>query len=101
MGKYLDEMKLMTVDPACHRLGEIADELSARLDDIEKRGKRYLDDVDNGKLISPACKRTDKDAGCDQAAIADHTRLEAFRYLLVVPRREFMLLADPVISFSK
>ncbi len=67
----------------------------ALLDDIEKRGKRYLDDVDNGKLISPACKRTDKDAGCDQAAIADHTRLEAFRYLLVVPRREFTLLADP------
>lgn len=37
MGRYLDEMKVMTVDPACHRLGEIADELSARLDAIEKR----------------------------------------------------------------
>jgi hypothetical protein len=65
------------------------------LDDIEKRGKRYLDDIDNGKLISPACKRTASDAASDEAAIAEHTRLEAFRYLLAVPRREFTLLADP------
>lgn len=67
----------------------------ALLADIEKRGKRYLDDVDNGKLISPACKRTASDPGCDRAVIADHTRLEAFRYLLMVPRREFTLLAEP------
>ena len=66
----------------------------ALLDDIEKRGKRYLDDIDNGKLISPACKRAASDAGSDRADIADHTRLEAFRYLLMVPRREFTLLAD-------
>jgi hypothetical protein len=65
------------------------------LADIEKRGRRYLDDVDDGKLISPACKRTLSDAGCDQVVIADHTRLEAFRYLLMVPRREFTLLAEP------
>jgi hypothetical protein len=37
MGKYLNEMKIMTVDPACLRLGEIADEVSARLEDIEQR----------------------------------------------------------------
>jgi hypothetical protein len=67
----------------------------ALLDELEKRGKQYVDDVDNGKLISPACKRTATDAGHDQAAIADHTRLEAFRYLLMVPRREYMLLAEP------
>jgi hypothetical protein len=67
----------------------------ALLEDIEKRGKKYLDDVDAGKFISPACKRTASDAACDEAAIADHTRLEAFRYLLMVPRREFTLLADP------
>lgn len=66
----------------------------ALLDDIEKRGKRYLDDVDSGKLISPACKRTASDAGNDAAAVGDHTRLEAFRYLLAVPRNEFRLLAD-------
>jgi hypothetical protein len=67
----------------------------ALLADVETRGKRYLDDVDNGKFISPACKRTASDLACDQAAIADHTRLEAFRYLLMVPRREFTLLAEP------
>jgi hypothetical protein len=67
----------------------------ALLADIEKRGKQYLDDVDNGKLVTPACKRTATDAGNEEAAIADHTRLEAFRYLLAVPRREFTLLAEP------
>jgi hypothetical protein len=66
----------------------------ALLDDIEKRGKKYIDDIDNGKFISPACKRTASDAGYDQAAVGDHTRLEAFRYLLAVPRNEFRLLAD-------
>lgn len=65
------------------------------LDDIERRGRQYLDDVDNGKFVSPACKRTASDAGSDEAAIADHTRLEAFRYLLAVPRSEFRLLAEP------
>jgi hypothetical protein len=65
------------------------------LDDIEARAKRYLDDVDNGKFISPACKRGVSDSGGDEPSILDHTRLEAFRYLLSVPRREFTLLADP------
>lgn len=64
-------------------------------EEIEKRCKAFLDDVDNGKLISPACKRTASDAGSDEQSILDHTRLEAFRYLLSVPRREFVLLADP------
>ena len=67
----------------------------ALLADIEKRGKRYLDDVDNGRLIMPACKRAASDEGRDQAAVAEHTRLEAFRYLLAIPRREFTLLAEP------
>lgn len=64
-------------------------------EEIEKRGKIYLDDVDNGKFISPACKRAASDSGGDEPSILDHTRLEAFRYLLSVPRREFTLLADP------
>ncbi|HLZ03141.1 MAG TPA: hypothetical protein VKR55_13465 [Bradyrhizobium sp.] len=65
------------------------------LEDIEKRAKDYLDNVDNGKLIYPACKRTVSDAHGDEPSICDHTRLEACRYLLSVPRREFTLLADP------
>jgi hypothetical protein len=64
-------------------------------DDIEKRAKQYLDDVDNGKSAYPACKRFASDDGGDEQSISDHTRLEAFRYLLSVPRREFTLLADP------
>ena len=67
----------------------------ALLADIEKRGKQYLADIDKGKFITPACKRTASDAACDEAAISDHTRLEAFRYLLEVPRGEFRLLAEP------
>jgi hypothetical protein len=63
-------------------------------EDIEKRAKQYLDDVDNGKFVYPACKRTASDSAGDEASICDHTRLEAFRYLLSVPRREFTLLAD-------
>lgn len=64
-------------------------------EEIEKRGKTYLDDVDNGKFSSPACKRAASDNGGDEPSILEHTRLEAFRYLLSVPRREFALLADP------
>jgi len=64
------------------------------LEEIEKRAKQYLDDVDNGKFVYPACKRAASDVAGDEQSISDHTRLEAFRYLLSVPRREFMLLAD-------
>ena len=67
----------------------------ALLADIETRGKRYLADVDNDKLISPACKRAASDAGGDEASVRDHTALEAFRYLLMVPRNEYRLLAEP------
>ena len=64
-------------------------------EDIEKRAKQYLDDVDNGKFVYPACKRAAADSAGDEPSICDHTRLEAFRYLLSVPRREFALLAEP------
>jgi len=62
---------------------------------IEKQGKQYLDDADTGKWVYPACKRSPTDVGADRQTVADHTRLEAFRYLLVVPRGEFRLLAEP------
>jgi hypothetical protein len=67
----------------------------ALLQDLETRVPRYLDDVDEGKLIYPASKRALSDAGGDVGAIWDHTRLEAMRYVMVVPRREFELLGDP------
>ncbi|WP_065750982.1 hypothetical protein [Bradyrhizobium paxllaeri] len=66
----------------------------ALLADIEKQGRQYLDDADNGKWVYPACKRKSSDAGADKQTVCDHTRLEAVRYLLMVPRGEFKLLAE-------
>jgi hypothetical protein len=65
------------------------------LQDLDKRVPRYLDDVDQGRLIYPACKRTSADTEGDIRSIWDHTRLEAMRYLMEVPRREFELLGEP------
>src|SRR5713226_3745120 len=67
----------------------------ALLQDLDKRVPQYLDDVDQGRLIYPACKRTRSDVGGDVSSIWDHTRLEAMRYVMVVPRREFELLGEP------
>ena len=67
----------------------------AILRDLDKRVPQYLDDTDEGKLIYPACKRNPSDAHGDVRSIWDHTRLETIRYLTMVPRREFELLADP------
>src|SRR5712692_1297275 len=67
----------------------------AILQELDKRVPQYLDDVDQGRLIYPACKRTPSDAHGDIRSIWDHTRLEAVRYVSMVPRREFELLAEP------
>lgn len=67
----------------------------ALLADIEKQGRQYLDDADIGKWVYPACKRGSSDAGADKEQVGHHTRLEAMRYLLMVPRGEFRLLAEP------
>jgi hypothetical protein len=67
----------------------------AILQDLDKRVPQYLNDADEGKLIYPACKRKPSEVAGDVRSIWDHTRLEAFRYVTMVPRREFELLADP------
>src|SRR5258708_15803754 len=67
----------------------------ALLQVLAKGVPRYLDDVDQGKLIYPACKRAPGDVDGNLGSIWDHTRLEAMRYVMVVPRREFQLLAEP------
>ena len=54
----------------------------ALVTDIEKQGRQYLDEADNGKWVYPACKRTASDAGADKDSVCNHTRLEAVRYLL-------------------
>jgi hypothetical protein len=63
--------------------------------DLDRRVAQYLDDVDQAKLVYPACKRTCSDADGDVRSVWDHTRLEAARYVTVVPRHEFGLLAEP------
>lgn len=62
------------------------------LADICSRVPQYLDDADNGKLIYPACKRALSDLDGDVASVWDHTRLEAMRYVTMVPGAQFELL---------
>jgi hypothetical protein len=83
----------LTKDPAAGKAAVFGPE--AVLQDLDKRVPQYLDDVDQGKLIYPACKRTASDAHGDVRSIWDHTRLEAIRYVTMVPRREFTLMAEP------
>jgi len=56
---------------------------------------KYLDRVDQGDLIYPACKRTRTDIDGDLRAIWEHTRLEAMRYVMMVPGRKDEWLIDP------
>ena len=63
------------------------------LDDLGRRVPKYLADVDQGKLIYPACKRTLSDAAGDVGSVWDHTRLEAMQYVMAVPGQEFGLLS--------
>jgi hypothetical protein len=79
-------------DPAPHKAALSGPQ--AILEDLAKRVPQYIDDADQGKLIYPACKRTISEPN-DVRTIWDHTRLEAMRYVMVVPRREFELLGDP------
>jgi hypothetical protein len=84
------------------RLGKvIADDVGAHsgprmiLRSLEEAVPRYVNDVDQGKLIYPACTRTLLDPDSDARSVWDHTRLEAMRYVIMVPGREFELLIEP------
>jgi hypothetical protein len=55
----------------------------------------YLGRVDRSELIYPACTRTLTDKAGDVRSIWEHTRIEAMRYVMMVPRREVELLVDP------
>jgi hypothetical protein len=65
------------------------------LEDLSTRVAGYLANVDQGKLIHPACKRTLSDTDGDVASVWDHTRLEAMQYVMAVPGRQFELLSGP------
>jgi len=62
---------------------------------LDKVVPRYLDLADNGVLVYPACKRKPGDLLGDARAVWEHTRLEAMRYIPMVPRKEPALLVDP------
>ena len=62
---------------------------------LEETVPRYVNDIDQGRLIYPACKRTLSDKDGDVRSIWDQTRLEAIRYAMMVPGREFELLIEP------
>ena len=66
----------------------------ALLEDLRQRVPKYLADVDQGRLIHPACKRTLADTEGDVASVWDHTRLEAMQYVMAVPGGEFGLLSE-------
>lgn len=55
----------------------------------------YLERVDQGTLVYPACKRKPTDLDCDIRSVWAHTRLEAVRYLTMVPGRQIGLLIEP------
>ncbi|WGS19613.1 MULTISPECIES: hypothetical protein [unclassified Bradyrhizobium] len=81
-------------EDAAFDFGGLTDPL-AFLAALDKAVPRYLDLVDNGALVYPACKRKAVDTNGDGRAIWEHTRLEAMRYLPMVPRQDAPLLVDP------
>jgi hypothetical protein len=64
------------------------------LENLDQRVARYLAEVDQGKLIHPACKRALSDTGGDVGSVWDHTRLEAMQYVMAVPGHDLALLSD-------
>jgi hypothetical protein len=55
----------------------------------------YLARVDQGELVYPACKRKCTDPESDIRSVWAHTRLEAARYVTMVPARQTGLLVEP------
>jgi hypothetical protein len=67
----------------------------AILRDFQNRVPKYVEETDRGKLVYPACKRKLSDAGSDIGTVWDHTRLEAMRYVVMVPGKGCELLMLP------
>jgi hypothetical protein len=62
--------------------------------ELAKRIPQYIDRADRGDVPYPACKQPVSSAA-DVHAAWDHTRLEAMRYLVMLPGSGFDLLAEP------
>jgi hypothetical protein len=92
---WLRQRKQLSETPAANKplAGFLQPEIL--LEDLAKRVPRYLADIDQGRLIRPACKRSPSDADGDVASVWDHTRLEAMQYVMAVPGPQFELLIGP------
>lgn len=71
-------------------------EPAALLSAVDKLLPEYLKKTDDGELVYPAARRSLRDADGNVQAIWEHTRLEALRYVMMVPRRDVELLIAPV-----
>jgi hypothetical protein len=75
-------------------IGDIVD-AGALVRAIDTIAPRYLERADQGALVFPACTRKPGDAEGDIRSVWQHTRLEAVRYLTMVPGRQTALLIEP------
>jgi hypothetical protein len=71
------------------------DDAAAVLGAVDDLVPRYLVRADRGDLIYPACKRKLGDPEGDLRSVWEHTRLEAVRYITMVPGRQSGLLVEP------
>ena len=67
----------------------------ALLRGLDNAVPRYLEKTDRGDLVYPACKRGPNDARGSARDIWQDTRLEALRYLTLIPGRDSALLTEP------
>jgi hypothetical protein len=80
--------------PAALTLGDLV-EPTAMLSALELSVREYLKQTDEGLLVYPAAKRRLNDADGNIRAVWEHTRLEACRYVIMVPRPDIELLIGP------
>jgi hypothetical protein len=67
----------------------------ALLQSLDRAVSHYLEQTDRGDLLYPACTRTPDSAGGSVREIWRDTRLEALRYLTMIPGRDSALLTAP------
>ena len=80
--------------PAALTLSDLV-EPTAMLSALELSVREYLKQTDEGLLVYPAAKRRLNDADGNIRAVWEHTRLEACRYLIMLPRPDIELLIGP------
>jgi len=82
--------------PATASVDDPSSGATALLRAMEQAVPRYVGKADRGDLVYPACKRKPADVGGDARAIWEDTRIEAVRYVVMVPGHQIDLLVDPL-----